>query len=182
MSRDPEPAARGLPREDVARWERYAPLPLPVVHQRDHAGYLAAARSLAATPDSTLPRYARDRPVGALLVSPDGEPLMAARNAGALSRALHAEVNLAQCWHRASGRPIPRGARIYVTLKCCRMCAALIWQCAEDVRALEVYYGEDDPGPNARATALDRGNFDRARFARGDRELERLELQFGPFG
>ena len=36
------------------------------------------------------------------------------------------------------------------------MCAAMIFDAAEDIRNFEVIYGEDDPGPNARNTVLEK--------------------------
>jgi tRNA(Arg) A34 adenosine deaminase TadA len=41
-------------------------------------------------------------------------------------------------------------------MKPCKMCAGMIWHCAEDIRTSKVYYLEHDPGPNARLTLLER--------------------------
>ena len=100
--------------------------------------------------------YECDRKVAAVLIAADGKFIAAARNANAKNRTRHAEVNLVQGLRTEHGKSLPRGSKIYVTLKCCRMCAAAIWCDAEDIRSLHVYYGEDDPGPNARETILAR--------------------------
>ncbi|MCA9494599.1 MAG: Bd3614 family nucleic acid deaminase, partial [Myxococcales bacterium] len=88
-----------------------------------------------------------DRPVGAVLVGPDGRLLAGARNQAGEHPSLHAEVALLQAW----GAPIPAGCTLLVTLQCCRMCAALLVDAAPD---LDVAYLEPDPGKFARLTAL----------------------------
>lgn len=116
-----------------------------------HADPMSLARELAAQVPRDRALYECDRPVAALLVSRDGSLLAAALNTNARNRTLHAEMNLI----RAMGGRLPAGSRLYVTLKPCRMCAGMIHDSAEDLRALRVIYGDEDPGPNARHTALD---------------------------
>ncbi|MCB9689393.1 MAG: Bd3614 family nucleic acid deaminase [Alphaproteobacteria bacterium] len=88
-----------------------------------------------------------DRPVGAVLVGPDGRPLAGARNRAGEHPSLHAEVALLQAW----GAPVPAGCTLLVSLQCCRMCAALLLDAAPD---LDVAYLQPDPGKFARGTAL----------------------------
>ena len=97
-----------------------------------------------------------NRPVAAVLVSPDGKLLEWAVNTNAVNKTLHAELNLVQSYYRKSQSKLPRGSRLYTTLKPCKMCAGMIHDAAEDMRSFEVIYAEDDPGPNARNTALEK--------------------------
>lgn len=137
---------------------------------------LAEKHSLEIPRPADARLFEQHRPVAALLVSPDGKILEAALNANAANRTLHAEINLIQAYYRKNQAPLPRGSKIYTTLKPCKMCAGMIWTAAEDFRAIEVVYGEFDPGPNARVTILDPGSPERRRAAPQDLSLnlERL--------
>lgn len=97
-----------------------------------------------------------NRPVAAVLVSRSGELLEWALNTNAVNKTLHAELNLVQSYYRKHQAKLPAGAKLYATLKPCKMCAAMVADAAEDMRTLEVVYAEDDPGPNARNTALEK--------------------------
>ncbi len=109
-------------------------------------------------------RFQWDRAIGAVLVSAQGEVLGAASNRSSVSPLLHAElVCLLGFWSRTQ-RKLPPGARLYVTLKPCRMCAGLIVAMAGESAPNAVWYRDFDPGPMARATVLDPGSDDRKRF------------------
>jgi tRNA(Arg) A34 adenosine deaminase TadA len=98
-------------------------------------------------------RHAHDRPVQAVLVDDRGRLLLESRNTNATHKMRHAEINLLLAWWQRAGGPPPDGARIVVSLKPCRMCAATIWEtCAGRV---EVLYLDDDPGPHARTTVFE---------------------------
>jgi tRNA(Arg) A34 adenosine deaminase TadA len=101
------------------------------------------------------PLYQRDRAIGAVLLSKENELIAHAVNTNAVNRFCHAEINLLRELHSRGFGGIPAGASLYVTLKPCRMCAAMILEFCEDRRSIRVFYDEDDPGPNARRTALD---------------------------
>ncbi len=116
--------------------------------------YMALASRLAATIPRDKLRYECDRPIAAVLVSESGELLAWGLNSNSRNKSLHAEVNMVQSHYQRTGRSLPRGARIYSTLKPCRMCAGMIWHCAEDVTQLKIYYNEFDAGPLARETIL----------------------------
>jgi tRNA(Arg) A34 adenosine deaminase TadA len=118
------------------------------------------------------PLHQRDRAVAALLVSASGELLSWAVNSNASNRTLHAEVNLIQSYYRKSRSLLPPGSTLVTTLKPCKMCAAMIWHCAQDIRNLSVIYGLDDPGRNARETVLDRHSLERRRASRTEEERE----------
>lgn len=134
----------------------------------DHACAMQVARTLAArvrppTNSSGVGRWNNDRPIAALLTDSRGLPLSWAVNSAGHDRTRHAEVNLVQDWYRQTRRPLPIGARIYTTLKPCKMCAGAIWTAAEDPLSIRVIYDEDDPGPMARQTILTANSFARRR-------------------
>ena len=142
-------------------------------------------------------RAARDRQVVAMLVSADGALLDCAVNTNARNQALHAEVNLLAPWLEGLVTPegaevegadaedkrnenenesesesetprLPAGARVLVTLQCCRMCAALICAASDDARARhgvqtlrDVVYAEEDDGKYSDDTALQRRGWER---------------------
>jgi tRNA(Arg) A34 adenosine deaminase TadA len=93
------------------------------------------------------------------LFSKEGELLAHAVNTNARNRFCHAEINLLRELHFRGLKGIPAGASLYVTLKPCRMCAAMILSFCENSESIRVFYDENDPGPNARRTALDLSPF-----------------------
>lgn len=120
--------------------------------QNDVHAWMQVAFSLISDP-SHEKLYLRDRPVAALLLSHDDRLLGAAVNTNASNRTQHAEMNLLRDHYEKTGKPLPRGAKVLTTLKPCKMCAGMIYDFMEpDVR---VIFAHDDPGPNARMTALD---------------------------
>jgi len=118
--------------------------------------------------------------IAALLVSAEARILAWAVNSSARNKTLHAEVNLVQSYCRRTGAPLPAGARIYTTLKSCKMCAGMIWSAARDPLSLRVFFGKDDPGPKARATVLSANSFERIRVAQaaGRPELAQARVEF----
>ncbi|MFL5813691.1 MAG: Bd3614 family nucleic acid deaminase [Bdellovibrionia bacterium] len=131
------------------------PLPLPSSAPTD-AEWIELAQNLArktVQKDSKSPRYASDRPIAALLVSGENALLGAAINTNAKNRTLHAEMNLIA---NLADQKIPPGARLFTTLKPCKMCAGMIHDSATDLASLRVIFAEDDPGTHGRNTALDR--------------------------
>jgi tRNA(Arg) A34 adenosine deaminase TadA len=124
-------------------------------------------------------RWSSDRPVSAMLVDTGGRVLAEAWNSNAVIRNRHAEWNLCEIL-RARGERIPAGSTLWTTLKPCRMCAARIWESAEDPRALDVAYLEDDPGALARGTLLDEGSPARLRAFGKDSPLFDVRVQRGP--
>jgi tRNA(Arg) A34 adenosine deaminase TadA len=101
------------------------------------------------------PLFQYNRPVAAVLISREGELLAWALNTNAVNKTLHAELNLVQSFYRKFGSKIPAGSKLFTTLKPCKMCAGMLFDVAEDMRSFEVIYAEDDPGLNARNTALE---------------------------
>ncbi|MGK5089447.1 Bd3614 family nucleic acid deaminase [Bdellovibrionota bacterium FG-2] len=128
---------------------------VPQANEFDDQAWMQLAFSLICKrPENSGPRFLLDRPVGALLVSAENRLLFIATNENASNKTSHAEVKLVQGYFRATGSPLPLGCRIYTTLKCCKMCAAMIWQSAKEPTSVRVYYGENDPGPYAQNTIL----------------------------
>lgn len=119
--------------------------------------------ALRARPEEMRARWASDRPVSAILLDESRKLLSFAWNTHAAIRTRHAEWNLCENLFR-EGRKIPAGSRLYVSLKPCRMCAARIWELAEDPTRLSVHYLENDPGPFAQETLLDTASLTRRRY------------------
>lgn len=115
--------------------------------------FMDAAFQMAEEIPRNAEMYLSDRKVAAILIAEDGSFITASRNSNAKNRTRHAEMNLVQ---GLLPKRIPAGAALYVTLKCCKMCAAMIWENAEDQKNLRVIFGENDPGPSARNTIFAR--------------------------
>ncbi len=122
------------------------------------------ARALTHQVSQAEQRYESDRPIAALLLSRDLKLLEFAVNTNARNRTLHAEVNLIQTYYARTGSAVPSDSFIISTRKPCRMCAGMIWHCAEDIQNLNIIYDEEDTGPNARSTILNAESYDRKRF------------------
>lgn len=113
----------------------------------------------------------RDNPIAALLVDPGAGLLAWATNSRSRNPTSHAELNLVERWLHASRRPLPRGSRLYSTLKPCKMCAGLVWDAAEEPREVLVFYAEEDERRYARETVLDAGSMARRLVARDAKDL-----------
>jgi tRNA(Arg) A34 adenosine deaminase TadA len=96
-----------------------------------------------------------NRAIGVIICQEDGSVISAATNGAGINKTLHAEVRAVQDYFLRSGRRLPSGARIYVSLKPCQMCAGMISQSSEDPVSLKIFFAEEDLGPRARATAID---------------------------
>ncbi len=123
-----------------------------------HAEKLASEIQRGSGPD-----YLQDRAVGAVLVDADGRVLAQAANSNSSNKTLHAEVKLVQAFIRKHGGAIPDGARIFTTLKPCKMCAGMIWNCAENTSQIRVFYRDFDPGSLGRVTILNAESPERKR-------------------
>lgn len=82
-------------------------------------------------------------PVGAVIVSPDGNVLAQAGNQTRDDKdpTAHAEINAIRSACRALGQDRLTGCDLYVTLEPCSMCATAI----AHARIARVYYGASDP-------------------------------------
>ena len=82
-------------------------------------------------------------PVGAVLVSPDGNVLAADgnRTRAANDPTAHAEINVIRAACDMLGQERLAGHDLYVTLEPCAMCAAAI----ANARIRRLYYGASDP-------------------------------------
>jgi tRNA(Arg) A34 adenosine deaminase TadA len=104
---------------------------------------------------SRIPRgpvlHDHNRQIAALLCDASGSVLAWSTNSNFKNKTLHAEVLLVQ------SHGLPAGGRLYVSLKPCKMCANMI---AHVLPAdFRVIYFEDDPGPKARGSELERRGF-----------------------
>lgn len=134
-------------------WVEGAPGAVPRLTELSEAVAAARARGRAALLDPQAPLALHGHQgLVAALVDPTGRVVMAARNAAASNRTLHAETNLVQAWVASTGRGLPAGWRLLASLQPCRMCAALVVAAAEG--PIRVEYVAPDPGPLATRTAL----------------------------
>jgi tRNA(Arg) A34 adenosine deaminase TadA len=101
-----------------------------------------------------LERHQSDRPISAVLLSPEGRLTSWTHNRSSENPTHHAELSLLLDWARTHSAPLPQGSALLCSLKPCKMCAAAIVQAASG-QNLKVYYFLDDPGPLAQNTALD---------------------------
>jgi tRNA(Arg) A34 adenosine deaminase TadA len=162
------------PRTSLDGFTLLKPLPKPLADDSQLIGHRVACKEEGISYANRLankihregPRYTLSRNVGALLVDFAGEILATALNTNSQNRTHHAELNLLKNYFEKNGisrlRP---GSRIYVSLKCCKMCAGAIWEASEDPATIQVFYGEDDQGWGARSTVLDEGSNERRRAA-----------------
>lgn len=98
-----------------------------------------------------------NRPVAVLLVDRDGHVLEESVHGGFLNKTLHAELRLVQKYFRRHRSGFPSGSRVYVSLKPCRMCAAMLMKMGENVgEDFRVVFVEKDPGRLAQATLLEK--------------------------
>lgn len=95
--------------------------------------------------------------VAAILADASGEILAWSRNTRGVNSTRHAEVNLIQSLFANAPNNYKtklNRAVLYTTLKPCKMCAAMIDFAGKG--KIEVYYGQDDKGDDAKQTALDK--------------------------
>lgn len=124
---------------DVDISQRIAPALLDAPHtgvHNVHRLYLSAAFRLLMNSSNVV--QGGNTGVGALIVSPRGQILAWGKKNGA-HPLLHAEMSALLMY----GGRLPKGARIYSTLKPCKMCRAAIEHFSTDSTFLS-YYGQDD--------------------------------------
>ncbi len=93
------------------------------------------------------------RKIAAILTDETGRVLEYAVHGGWLNKTLHAEVLVLQKYFQRTGERLPEGARIYTSLKPCRMCAEMIAEMAGE--KFEVCYKLNDPGPMAQGSSIE---------------------------
>jgi hypothetical protein len=98
--------------------------------------------------------FGANRPIIAVLLDQNNNPVLATVNASSKNRLLHAEVNLVRVYVDKYKHKIPRGYQIWVSLKPCCMCGNFLSAWCEDGEAIAVTYLENDPGPKARTSPL----------------------------
>jgi tRNA(Arg) A34 adenosine deaminase TadA len=93
--------------------------------------------------------------IGAVIVAPSGKLISWGVNTRYENYTFHAEVNALQSYYARRQTGLPRGTRIYTTLKPCKMCAGMIRMACEVDGEIKVFYGQEDSGGHACNTALD---------------------------
>ena len=95
-----------------------------------------------------------NREIAAILCDASGCILSWGVNSNAKNKTLHAEVMMIQDYYQRFQKPLPEGSRLYLSLKPCLMCAAMISYLAP--KSCDVFYFADDPGPLAKNTELEK--------------------------
>ncbi len=96
-----------------------------------------------------------DRKIAAILVDAQYHLLAYGLNSNSTNRARHAEINLIYQYFQKYQQKIPPNSKLFTTLKPCIMCANMIWDCAEDIKQVKVFYYENDYGSYTKNTILD---------------------------
>ena len=111
--------------------------------------------SLLAQIPTESQRHDQARKVVAFATDQKGVVLEATANSAIFNKTLHAEVCLIQNLYRKGFHSFLEDGNIYISLKPCKMCAAMIFDFLPPNFKGRVVYLEDDPGPLAQSTALD---------------------------
>lgn len=99
-----------------------------------------------------------NRSIAAVLTDTSGNILEYSPNQNSKNKTLHAELLMLQNYYRRTGHKIPTGSQIFVSLKPCLMCASAILHFSEQPNSIHVYYLNDDPGPLAQNTELEKAH------------------------
>ncbi|MFN7729969.1 MAG: Bd3614 family nucleic acid deaminase [Bdellovibrio sp.] len=97
-----------------------------------------------------------NRPIAAALWVPPGRINALSLHQGSVNKTLHAEVCLCQSFARQGFNSFPEGSRVFVGLKPCLMCSAMLSQMSAGLKDFKVIYLRDDPGTLAQGTSLER--------------------------
>jgi tRNA(Arg) A34 adenosine deaminase TadA len=116
------------------------------------------------------------RPITALIVDHKNQILSYGLHSGSQNKTLHAEVNALQKLFNETQKGIPTGSKIYVSHKPCKMCAAMIWRMAEDIKNCRIYFRDVELGGLSKTTILDENSAERKSFSLP--ELQTLKIQF----
>lgn len=124
---------------------------------------LTANRKIITLGDPNSPLYrrrsppaGRDSSIGIKVFSKEGQLLAQAENMNRINKTLHAEVMAVQSFFETFNSKIPLGAKIEVTHKPCKMCAAILAHWSEDPKTLQVTYHHDVKGRCSVNTEFDR--------------------------
>ncbi|WP_186647873.1 Bd3614 family nucleic acid deaminase [Fluviispira vulneris] len=123
-------------------------------------------------------KYESCRQVACLLVDSNRNVISYGLNENSKNKTLHAEINMIQNFYNKNNKILPSGSSIYTTLKPCKMCASMIWHCAENISDIKVYFLNDDPGTMAKSTVLNCNSIERIRAAKSEVEKNiKIEMQ-----
>lgn len=100
-------------------------------------------------------KYRSDRQVGAVLLDSQNYLLSTGYNKSSAAKFQHAELDCIRSFWNKNKMFIPAGSKLFVTLKPCRMCAALLFECSQAPETLQIFYQHYDPGPLAQNTLLE---------------------------
>jgi|GEM_PF-671199 len=156
------------PHTDIHQMTRVSSNPFATDHDWMKLA-LDLAKDLSTNETCDQKLFKNNRPIASILVwnNPStlkDELLEVGLNVQSKNKSIHAEVNLIQRYYQRTQHPLPRRCKILTTLKPCRMCAGMIWQCAQDPLSLQIFYAKDDPGTHAKDTLLISSSADRRKF------------------
>lgn len=124
----------------------------PTVVEGQESAKLALKSLIAQIPRGAI-LHDHNREIAVLICDEQGRLLEHATNSNYKNKTMHAEVTAIQNYFRRTGQSLPENTRIYVSLKPCVMCSAMISKLAPD--SCQVIYFQDDPGPMAKNTELE---------------------------
>ncbi len=129
---------------------------------------------------SSVPHFARNRPVRAILLDAENQVILAAENQNSNNKTLHAEVILLQDYFQKYKKGFTSPVTLLTNLQCCKMCAAMIWYMhSEPWNQLKVVYLKPENGPSARDTILtSNGNLRREFAGQTQNTLKQIEFSF----
>ena len=125
----------------------------PLEEQKKRLVLKTKSRSL-----HSLHRYESDRAVGAAAFTQTGEIINLSWNTNAKNKTLHAELNLVRSYEQKAKTLFPDHSEIWVSLKPCAMCAALLFSSVKNPETLKIVYLEDDPGPFSKNSVFCEGS------------------------
>lgn len=117
------------------------------------------ALSLKEKGNNTFSLSLSDRKIAAILVDAQYQLLAYGLNSNSTNRTRHAEINLIYQYFHNYQQKIPANTKLFTSLKPCIMCANMIWECAEDITQVKVFYHENDYGSYTKNTVLDKDFF-----------------------
>jgi tRNA(Arg) A34 adenosine deaminase TadA len=118
------------------------------------------------------------RPISAIIVNNKNQILSYGIHSGSQNKTLHAEVNALQKLFKHTQQGIPSGAKMYVSHKPCKMCAAMIWRMAEDLLHFKIYFRDLEQGGFSKTTILDENSAERVNYSLPDLHKLKIQCQF----
>ncbi|KAB8028115.1 Bd3614 family nucleic acid deaminase [Fluviispira multicolorata] len=140
------------------------------LHNKNNIDFMKISDCLSKQIKIENEKYESSRQVASILVDANGNIISVGLNENSRNKTMHAEVNMIQKYYSVFNKPLPKGSSIFTTLKPCKMCAGMIWNCAENIFELNLYYLHKDNGSMAKSTVLNCSSTERLRAAKTENE------------